>query len=392
VALEVAMALVLLAGASLMFQSLRKMSNIDLGFDPSKVLTLRVFLPAARYDSATALRFYRQAVERIAALPGVASVAVSTNLPLSRLSMAAPFDLASSPPRETGERPDVGYVSVSPTYLRTLGIPLKRGREFTVSDNETGPAVGIVNQAFVDRYFANQNPVGQTLLLNRPILGKNTFADTIRLQIVGVAGDVKLGDLNARPQPTLYVPQAQSVWSTVFWLAVRTRVDPAGLANPIRRTMMDLDRDQPIDQPSSLEQTFSDQFAQPRFQSRLMSAFAAVALVLAVVGIYGINAYSVTERRREIGVRMALGATPGQVLREMVGRGMKLAGIGIAAGLAGALALSSTLQSVLVGVSSTDPITLAGAAILLAMVAAASCLIPARRILRVDPAVALRQE
>jgi len=232
--------------------------------------------------------------------------------------------------------------------------------------------------------------VGKRLLLNRPILGKNTFQDTIHVEIVGLAGNVKRGDLNAPPEPELYVPQAQSQWSTVGWLAVRTRIDAAGLANPLRAAMMELDRGQPVDQVGSLEQMFYEQFAQPRFQSLLMGAFAALALVLAVVGIYGVNAYWVNERKREIGVRVALGATPGQVQGHIVAQGMKLAGVGIAVGLAGVVTLSPVLRSVLLGVASTDPVILASVAVVLAAVAAVACWVPALRAARTDPAAALR--
>jgi len=306
------------------------------------------------------------------------------------LSMDVPFDMDDAPPRSQGERPGVGYLSVSPRFFHTLGIAIPAGREFVEGDSETAPPVAMVNQAFAARYFPHDNPVGKRLQLNRPILGKNTFEDSIRVEIVGLANDVKRGDLNAPPVPEMYVPQAQSQWSPVGWLAVRTRIDPAGLANPIRSAIMDLDREQPVDQVGTLDQMFYEQFAQPRFQSGLMGAFAALALVLAVVGIYGVNAYSVNERSREIGVRMALGATPGQVQRQIVGQAMKLAGVGIAIGLVGVVALSPVLRSVLLGVESADPIILAGVAALLAVVAALACWVPALRAARTDPASALR--
>jgi putative ABC transport system permease protein len=210
--------------------------------------------------------------------------------------------------------------------------------------------------------------------------------------VVGVAGNVKLGDVNAPPEPILYVPLAQSAWSTATYLAIRAHGNATSLAPAIRSEIADLDQEQPVEQIGSLEQTFADQFAEPRFQSRLMGAFAAVALILAVVGIYGVNAHAVTQRRRELGVRIALGALPSDVLRETLGEGIKLSGIGIVLGLAGAFALSSLLRSMLVGVTEINSLTLLGAAGLLAAVALVACYIPARRATKIDPASALRQE
>jgi putative ABC transport system permease protein len=392
VVIEVAVALVLLAGAALMTESLRRMTEIDLGFDLHQVLTLRIFLPVARYNALQAYQFQTRATEKIAALPGVESVSMGTHLPLARLSMYAPFDLDTAPPRGPAERPDVGYASISPGYLHTLGIALKRGRDFTDHDNASAPPVALINQAFAALHFPNQDPVGRRILINAPVLGQNGFADTIRAEIVGVTGDVKLADLNAPPEPILYVPLAQGVWSAVTYLTVRAHGSATSLAPAIRSEMANLDKEQPVEQIGSLEQAYSDQFEEPRFQSRLMGAFAALALMLAVVGIYGVNAYAVTQRRRELGVRIALGALPSDVLRETLGEGLKLSAVGIAVGLAGAFALSSLFRSVLIGVTGVSPATLLGAAGLLAAVALIACYIPARRATRIDPSSALRQE
>ena len=392
VVIEVAVALMLLAGAALMAESLRRMTQIELGFEVNRVLTLRMFLPNTRYNSVQAYQFHLRARDRIAALPGVESVALGSNLPLSQSGMYVPFDLDTAPPRDQAERPDVYYVTISPGYLHTLGIPLKRGRDFTDHDNLAAPAVVLVNEAFAALHFPNEDPVGRQLLINPPVLGKNGFADTMRAQVVGVAGNVKLADLNAPAEPILYVPLGQNVWSTVTYLTVRTRGAPASLAPAIRSEMLDLDKEQPVEQLGSMEQSFSDQFAEPRFQSQLMSAFAALALILAVVGIYGVNAYAVTQRRRELGVRIALGARPADVLRETLGEGLKLSAVGIAVGLVGAYALSSLFRSVLVGVGGFSPITVLSAAALLAVVALIACYVPARRATRIDPASALRQE
>src|SRR5581483_1769354 len=289
VVIEVAVALMLLAGAALMTESLRRMTDIELGFNANQVLTLRVFLPVARYNAAQAYQFHTRAIEKISSLPGVETAGMGSNLPLTRLNMYVPFDLDTAPPRGSSERPDVGYTTVSPGYFRTLGIALKRGRDFTDRDRAGAPTVAIVNEAFAALHFPKQDPVGRQFVINPPILGQNGFADTIRAEIVGIVGNVKLGDLSAPPEPILYLPLAQNLWSTVTYLTVRTRGNAASLIPAIRKEMGDLDKDQPVDQMGSMEQTFSDQFAEPRFQSELMGAFAALALLLAVVGIYGVN-------------------------------------------------------------------------------------------------------
>jgi putative ABC transport system permease protein len=392
VVIEVAVALILLAGAALMAESLRRMTEIELGFDVKRVLTLRLFLPATRYNAAQASQFHARVREKIATLPGVESVGMGTNLPLTQSGMYVPFDLDTAPPRDPADRPDVNYVTISPGYLHTLGIPLKRGRDFTDHDQADAPTVALINEAFAALHFPNQDPVGRQLQINRPVLGQNGFADTIRAEIVGVAGNIKLGDLGAAPTPILYLPLAQNVWSTVTYLTVRTRGNASSLGPAIRSEMADLDKEQPVDQIGSMEQSFSDQFAEPRFQSQLMGAFAALALILAVVGIYGVNAYSVTQRQRELGVRIALGALPGDVLRETLGEGLKLSAVGIALGLAGAYAMSSVFRSVLVGVTAVNPVTILSAAGVLAAIALIACYIPARRATRIDPASALRQE
>ena len=392
VVIEVAVALMLLAGAALMTESLRRMTEIDLGFDANQVLTLRVFLPVARYNTTQSYQYSTRAMEKIAALPAVESVAAGSNLPLTHLNMYVPFDLDTAPPRAPSERPDVGYTTISGGYLHTLGIALKRGRDFTDYDRAGTPTVAMINEAFAAQYFAHQDPIGRQLLINPPILGKNGFADTIRAEIVGITGNVKLGDLSAPPEPILYVPLAQNVWSAVTYLTVRTRIKAEGLSAAIRRELAELDKEQPVDQLGSLEQTFSDQFAEPRFQSRLMGAFAVLAVILAIVGVYGVNAYAVTQRRRELGVRIALGASRSHVLRETLGEGLKLSGLGILLGLAGAYAMGSLFRSVLVGVTGVSARSLVGAAMWLAIVSLIACWVPAWRATRIDPATALRQE
>jgi putative ABC transport system permease protein len=392
VTVEVALALMLLVTAGLMIASLQNLTQIDLGFRPQNLLAWSLYLPPTKYDAARALDFHRRVLARVGALPGVESAAVGSTLPLYDPSMEVPFELEGDPPLEESEQPGVAYASLSPEYLQTLGIPIKRGRGFTDADDQTAPPVALVNTAFVERYLANRNPVGQRLVIRRPLLAQAGFGPPVLVEIVGVIGNVKLGRLAAEPTPTLYVPQAQNVWRRISWFALRTRIDPTGLVAAVRHEMENLDSEQPIDQLGTMEQTLSNQFAAPRFQARLMGAFAGLALVLAMVGIYGVNAHAVAQRRHEIGLRMALGATPGRVLRDTIMEGLKLTGYGIVLGLGGALATASVLRSVLVGVSATDPLTIGAVTLFLMLAAAAACYIPAHRATRIDPAIALRQD
>jgi putative ABC transport system permease protein len=388
---EVALAFLLLASSALMVKSMRNLAEADLGFRPHNVLAWSLFLPAGKYNATAALQLHRRAVERVSALPGVERVAVSSGLPLSELSMEVPFDLERAP-REQGERIAAAYQSISPDYLETLGIPLKRGRGFTASDNENASAVAIVNDAFVQRFLPNQDPIDERVVLNRPILGGNGFGPPVGVEIVGVIGNVALGHLSAEPYPTLYVPHAQSVWRSTAWFAARTGVDLSTLIRTVRREMEALDKEQPIDNLGTMEQSFDTQFAEPRFQTQLMGAFAALALLLAVSGVYSINAEAVVQRRHEIGLRLALGAGAVRVLKETVADCLKLTLFGIAAGIGGTIAFGSWLKSAVVGVSPTDPLTLIAAAAVLAVIAAIACAIPAYGATRINPVIVLREE
>ncbi len=388
---EAAIAIALLAGAGLMYGGLRELSHADPGFDPQNVLTLRLFLPTAKFDNARALRFQNTAVEKISALPGVSSVAVATVLPMQN-NMEVPIDVEGAPPRGNGERPSIAYAAVSPDFFRTFRIPVKHGRAFTPSDDEKAPPVAIINEELAARYFPNQDPLGKRILANKPIRGRNGFEDTQRLEIVGVAGNVKLSALATDEKPILYVPEMQGEWSPAVWFAVRTAVPPSNLAGAVRGTIASIDADQPIEQIGTMHQLLENQFASTEFQTTLLAAFATVAMLLAAVGIYGVNAYVVTQRKGEIGLRMALGATPDRVVREIVGQGMLPTAIGIAIGLAAAIAGSLALRSALVGEASLDPVAFLEATLLLGAVAALACYLPARKATRVDPAVVLRAE
>jgi len=392
VTIEVAVALVLLSSAMLMVRSLQKLAATDLGVSTANILTQRIFLPATTYDAERALRFHRQAMAQVAAIPGVAQVAMGSNLPLARLGMEVPFDLESAPVRAMADMPGAGYTTITPGYFTLLKVPIRAGRDFADTDSEVGPRVAIVNAAFATRYFPNGDAVGQRLRMNKPALGKNGFGDIEYVEVVGVAGNVTLDEVGAPPIPIIYVPLAQNVWATAHWMAVRTTGDPVRMAAAVRSAIMALDTNQPMDAGTSLAASFATQFAEPQFQSRLMGGFALLALGLAIVGIYGVNSYSVTQRHREIGVRLALGATGGSVVRDILGRGMKLTAVGIVVGLAGAVGLNSVLRSALVDVGGIEILPMLSAAAVLAVVAAAACYLPARRATQIDPAITLRKE
>jgi putative ABC transport system permease protein len=392
VAAEVAVALALLSGAVLTVRSLQRLASVDVGLTTANVLAQRIFLPATTYDAARSLSFNRQVLARVAASPGVTQAAMGSALPLARPGMEVSFDLESDPVRPPADMRAVTYITVSPGYFNVLKVPLLTGREFEDTDSEDGPRVAIVNQSFARRYFPNGDIVGQRVRLNRPILGTNDFGPIEYARIVGVAGNVTLDEIGAPAPPLLYAPMAQNVWTTAHWLAVRTPADPTSAAANVRRIIRELDPSQPLDPGTTLDERFSAQFAAPRFQSGLMGLFAILALLLAVVGIYSINAYAVTQRTREIGVRLALGASPGSVMRNIFQQGMKLTLAGVVVGLAGAAALNSVLGSILVDVRGIEITPMLGAALILTVAAAGACMLPAWRATRIDPAITLRKE
>jgi putative ABC transport system permease protein len=392
VALQVAVALMLLVSATLLSETLLNMTSVHPGIDIRNVMTFRMFLPAGKYTATQSLALHQQMAERLQSIPGVVSAAAGSNLPLFSLTMNVPFDVDDSPVRPEAEMPGVGYASVLPNYFATLKVPIRNGRVFELTDTGTSPPVVVVNEAFVERYFPAQNPVGKRIRLERPLFAQNHFQPAVRAEIVGVVGSVRMGRETPDPQPLVYAPHSQSLWSPVVWFAVRTSVDPATLSGAVRSEIARITPDEPVDQLGSLEQTFNSQFTEPRFEAAVMSGFAALALLLAVIGIYGVNSYAVAQRHHEIGLRMALGATPGTVMRQTIGEGMRLTGIGVVVGLGGAIAAATFLRSVLVGVSATDPFILVTAALFLAVASAVASYLPARRAMRVDPAIALRQE
>ena len=392
VSIQVAVALMLLVSAALMSQSLSRLTQMNPGFAMQNVLSLRVYMAPENYDATRALAFRRLALERLRDLPGVESAAAGTNLPLFDATMSVPFNLEDAPPVSVAQRPGVSYAAVSPSYFETLHIPIRSGRPFAETDLETAPPVVIVNEAFAEHYFHGTDPIGKRIILNRPIFGRNGFADDIHAQIVGVAGNVRLGLETPDRDPLIYAPDAQSFFFGSNWFAIRLQGSAEAGAAAVRTELRKMDSNIVVDRMTFFPEMFATQFSGPKFQATIMNAFAVLALLLAVIGIYGVNAYAVAQRRYEIGIRMALGATPARVLRATIWSGMRLTLFGIAVGLMGAAAGASLLRTVLVGVSPTEPLTLAAVSLILAAISWIACYLPARRAMFIDPASALRQE
>ena len=383
---EVALAMVLLAGAGLLIKSFMRLQQVDPGFRSESALTMELSLPQARYlKPQQRAAFYEQLLERIAGLPGVRAAGACTQLPLSGGETIWGLTIEGRPEPGPGEVLQAGHRSVSPDYFRAMSIPLRRGRYFTAQDREGAPGVVIINETMANRFWPNQDPIGKRIRLGAGRSGAPW------IPIAGVVADVKYSGLDRQPGPEMFLPHLQNP-SPRMAIVVRAATEPASLATALRSAVTALDRDQPVANIRTLEKIVSDSVAPRRLTMLLLGIFAALALVLAGVGLYGVISYSVTQRTHELGVRMALGAQPSEVLRLVIGHGMILTMIGVAIGLAGAFALTRFLSSLLFGVTARDPATFLAVALALASVALAACYIPARRATRVDPMVALRYE
>jgi len=388
---EIALSLVLLVGGSLMLKSFLLLQAVSPGVNPRNTLTMLINLPQRQYhDDAQVISFYENLLERVQTQSGIESAGVGMSLPPNLLTVTDYFTVEGQP--AVSERSMLGLadlVFASPGYFRALGVPLLKGRYFTTADRAGAAKVAIVNQTLAHRYWPNENPVGKRLKTGGPERPNNPW-----MEVVGVVGDIKYSGLDATPEMVLYEPYTQSAWSSMY-LVVRTSSNlnnPATLASAVQNAVWSLDKDLPVAHVRTMEQLLSESVAQPRFHTVLLEVFALVALTLAAVGIYGVLAYSVSQRRNEIGIRMALGAKPGDVLWLVVGQGALLTLIGVAIGVTGALALTRFLSTLLYEVRATDPATFVLVALLLAFVALLACYIPARRAMRVDPMKALRYE
>jgi putative ABC transport system permease protein len=385
---ELAVAVVLLVGAGLLVRSAMALNSQDPGFASTGVLTLRLDLPRAKYPTPERVAaFYEQLIERLSAMPGVEASGAGSSLLLSRLPGSASINIAGRPtlPSDAQNIP-VPYDSVTPGYFSTLQIPLRRGRMFTRADAPRSQEVALVNESFVRRFFPNEDPLGR-----RVTFGDPTRPDTRWQTIVGVVADTRRGGFEREPWAEVYFPMQQAPDPRMF-MVLRTAGDPSALVATAQAAVWALDRDQAIAGIRTVADLLAEAQANRRFTTLLLGLFAAVALVLAAIGVYGVLAYATAQRAQEIGIRMALGADRGAILRMVFASGARIAALGLGIGVAGAIALTQVLSGLLFGVSALDPMTFLVVAGALLAVALAASWIPARRAIRVEAVIALRGE
>jgi putative ABC transport system permease protein len=381
---EVALSLVLLVGAALLIRSFARLTNVDPGFAPGHVLSFQVMLPEAAYpDSPRRAAFFDRLLERLRGTPGVQAAGMIQTLPILDDYMLS-FSIQGRPPAAPGHELSANYRVASPGYFESLSIPVRRGRAFTAHDDTArSPMVAVIVEAFAQRHFPGEDPIGRGLDIGN---GTDGF-----YEIVGVVGSVRHEGLDSSPRPTMYIPYKHEPFGAMVMM-VRTHGDPAQFAGTARQLVREIDPSLPAFGIAPLSNVITQSVAPRRFSMLLLGIFALVALFLAAVGLYGVVAYAVSRRTQEIGLRMAIGAQLSDVLRLVLGSGLKLAIIGVAIGIGGALALSSYVETMLFDIGRFDtPSYIATAAVLLG-VSAVACYVPARRAMRVDPLVALRAE
>ena len=391
---EVAFSLLLLVGAGLLVRSFALMMSEDLGFNPSKLMTMQVFLPEKHYATGQAIvNFDNTVVDRVAALPGVVSASAVNFLPLTGWTAFADFDIAGRPNPESGEHFTAAYRVADWRYLRTMEITLKSGRDFTSADGPDSQGVVLINETLAHRYWPGEDPLGKQIKLSFPATLRPWDAQTRQgwLTIVGVVADVRDWSWAEPKVAQLYLPDTQNT-SKIMRLVIRSGVDAGQITSAVRRIVESVDPNQPVTEVSSMNEFLIVVLAQRRLNMALLAFFAGIAAILATIGIYGVMSYAVTQRSHEIGIRMALGAEPREVLRMIVNEGMQLALLGLLLGIVGAVIATKYLESQLYGVKARDPLTFITVAGGLALVALAACYFPARRAAKVDPLTALRYE
>lgn len=380
---EVSLSLMLLVGAGLMVKSFLRLKQVNPGFNPDHVLTAKISLPPSSYpDSTRRAAFFQQLLTQLETVPGVQSVGATTGLPLSGTSMNFRFSLEGQPP-PSGEFSQAQYRAVSPGYFRTMGIPLLAGRDFTNRDGAEAPGVVVINETMARRLFPQGDALGKRLSI--------TYGKPTPREVIGIVGDVKHLKLEEGPKPEMYVPYTQNPWGFMT-VVLRTTAPPDDLSSAVRSEVWRVDRNQPVDKVMALDQILYESVAQPRLYTLLLALFAVLAIILSATGIYGMTAYTVSQRTHEIGVRLALGARPNDVLKLVVRQGMFVVLIGVAVGFLISVTLTRILSSLLYGVSATDLATFVEVLALLIGVAFLACYLPARRATKVDPLIALRNE
>jgi putative ABC transport system permease protein len=390
VVIETALGVIVVIGAGLLFRSFLLIEQTPLGFEPQEVLTFRVIPRGEKYAQLSKrATFYRQAVERIEELPGVKSAAGVSFIPLTLARGSKGFTIEGRAPSSPGQIPMANYDVVTPGYFSTMQIPFREGREFSWADTQESQPVVIVNRAMADTYWPGADPLGQRIRQGGP-----SDAEFRWLTIAGVVGNVREFDPLTAPLPTMYFPATQfpDPGEVLRDWVVRTKGNPSAVAAGIRTAIWDIDKDLPVTRIKTMETVRSLAVATQRLNLLLFASFATLALVLASIGIYGVTSYGVAQRTREIGIRIALGARDGEVVRLAVAQGLGAAACGLLLGIVAAFGLARLMRSMIYGVGSTDPVTYLCVALLLALVAIVACYIPARRATRVDPVVALRYE
>jgi predicted permease len=386
VVVQMALALVLLVGSGLLIHSLLHLQNVNPGFDPHNVMTSNVDLPDAKYTDAKKALYFKDLMPQLKALPGVQSAAGIYPLPMGGDEIRTSFQVDGHPVAKS-EEAHTSLRDVTPDYFATMRIPILQGRDFGAQDEAASTPVIIINEALARQVFPGENPIGKHMM---PEVAQGASEPVMR-EVVGVVGNVKFHDLSDEWAPESYVPYAQISFGSLT-LVVRTSQDAHSLAKPIAETVRSLDKDLPTYAPKTVEEYLNGTVAQPRFNTYLLGIFAALAMLLTAVGLYGVISYSVAQRTHELGIRMALGGQPRDMLRLIVGQGLRLAIFGVAIGLVAAFSLTHFLSSMLFGVSSADPISYIAVVSLLLVVVIVACYVPARRAMRVDPMVALRYE
>jgi putative ABC transport system permease protein len=388
---EVALAFILLAGGGLLVRSFFQMMRVELGFDPTNVLTMRLPVANDRFPSTTQLTAYvHDVVNRVRHVPGVSGAAAADTLPLEGYSNGMPLLIAGRAVVDRANRQGAGFKMVHADYFRVLGIRIVKGRGFADRDVKGAPPVMVVNQTFGRRFLPNEDPIGQHVLVQEIVTGSPQLGPEIPWEIVGVIADERTSSLEGTNRAGMYVPMDQSP-TTSLNLVVRGRVEAETLGRAVTQAVHDIDPKQAVTDIRTLEQIKSESSASTRLRTTLLGVFASLALLLSAIGIYGVISYTVAQRTHEIGVRAALGASGANLLRLVMSNGLVLTGIGLAVGVAGAVALTRLLGTLLFGVGARDPMTLTVSAIVLAIVAMLACYVPARRAAKLDPLAALRE-
>ena len=390
ISIEIALAMSLLVGSGLLLRSFSRIQDVSLGFQADHLLVADLPLSESAYAKPEQrYGFYDRLIERARSLPGVRTAAAASFLPVSGGGGLIHFNISGHPPKTAHDYVAAGYRAVTANYFETLGVPLLQGRLIRPADNEKSPSVVVINATMAHVYFPNESPLGR-----RMQIGATPDNQIPTMEIVGVVGDVTQG-LGLEPKAEMYIPYQQlDQLLPIFQMSIvlRTAGDPYLQATALRSALAEIDPNQPLVKVRTMEDNMAATVAQPRFRTWLIGIFAALALTLAAVGIYGVTSYSVTQRTSEIGIRVALGAQPADIFRILVGEGLRFALIGVAVGLVATLVLTGLLASFLYGVSASDPLIFSSVAVLLIAISAAASFFPARRATRVDPVVALRHE